>query len=451
VGVDVRALAALRISVGLLLVADLWVRSRDLVAHYTDAGVLPRTLLGEQFGALAGLTVHGLSGAAWVQGLLFLLAGAVAVGLVAGYRTRLATGLSLVLLVSLHVRNPLVLNLGDALLRRLLLWGLFLPLAGCWSVDALRDTSTESVDSPRVVSLASAALLLQVVVVYVVNAVIKLRGDPWPSGEATVTVFGVDRLTVLLGDVLAGYPALLRLLGRLWLALLVGSVLLILLTGRARTALVALFAAGHLGMLLTLRLGLFPLISMAALLPFLPSSVWGRVERAGRRALDRPTVGRWRERLAVWVNDAPRRWPVLPERTRVWGRTAATAVVALLLVVFGVWNAAALGYVDLVDGDDPGTLDPSDRRWDMFAPVPGGTDRWYVAPGRLTTGERVDAFHGGPVEWDRPPELAATYPSHRWFVYLNNYASGGTSPSDPGSGRTSATGGIGGTVRRSAT
>jgi len=450
-GVDSRALAALRIALGLLLLTDLWIRSRDLVAHYTDAGVLPMAMLREQFGVLAGLSIHGLSGAAPVQGLLFVLAGAVAVALLVGFWTRLATGLSLVLLVSLHVRNPLVLNAGDALLRRLLLWGLFLPLAGCWSLDGLRgaptrgdgsgpDPGATAGDEPRrVVSLASAALLLQVVVVYVVNAAIKLRGDAWPSGEAVVTVFGRDHLTVLLGDVLAGYPGLLRLLGRLWLGLLVGSILLVLLTGRYRTALVSLFAAGHLGMFLTLRLGLFPLVSVAALLPFLPPAVWDRVDRAWRRIADRHRVRRWLGRLSRSAVARTRREPVLPDRVRRVGRPVATVVVALLLVFFGTWNAVALGYVD-ADGSGvggsggDGSIDPSDRRWDMFAPAPQSTDGWYVVPGRLTTGDRVDAFHGGPVRWDRPPELAATYPSHRWFVYLLNYASGSYPDVGPGLG-----------------
>jgi hypothetical protein len=40
--IDVRALAALRISLGILILVDLWLRSEFLTEHYTDAGVLPR-------------------------------------------------------------------------------------------------------------------------------------------------------------------------------------------------------------------------------------------------------------------------------------------------------------------------------------------------------------------------------------------------------------------------
>ena len=44
-GVDLRSLALFRIAVALVLLADLAIRATDLVAHYTDAGVLPRATL----------------------------------------------------------------------------------------------------------------------------------------------------------------------------------------------------------------------------------------------------------------------------------------------------------------------------------------------------------------------------------------------------------------------
>ena len=42
---DTRSLAVFRVGLGLLLLADILERSRNLTAHYTDAGVLPRSLL----------------------------------------------------------------------------------------------------------------------------------------------------------------------------------------------------------------------------------------------------------------------------------------------------------------------------------------------------------------------------------------------------------------------
>jgi len=377
--------------------------ARSLVAFYTDRGVLPRAVLFERFPALGRLSLHALSGAAWVQLLLFAVAGVAALALVAGAYTRLATVVSLVLLVSLHARNPVVLNAGDSLLRRLLLWSLFLPLARRWAVD--RSSS----EGHRVASVATAALLVQVVVVYLVNGLFKLRGDRWLAGDAVRYVFGLDGLTVLLGDVLARYPLVLGIADRLWLAMILGSWLLIMATGRARTALVCAFAAAHLGMALTMNLGLFPLVSVVALLPFLPPAAWDAVEARAAGVGDRPARFRRRPRD---------RFPTVPLAPvfETW-RRLRPALVALLLAAVLVWNAATLGYVAL-PGDVTDSVDPGAYRWDMFAPEPRTVDGWYVAPALTASGERVDAYGGGPVEWDRPPDLAATYPDHRWYVYL---------------------------------
>jgi hypothetical protein len=81
------------------------------------------------------------------------------------------------------------------------------------------------------------------------------------------------------------------------------------------------------------------------------------------------------------------------------------------------WNAATLGYAD-PPAAVTDTVDPEAYAWDMFAPEPRSTDGWYVVDGRLSTGERVDPFRGGPVRFDRPPDPDATFPSHRWLVYL---------------------------------
>jgi hypothetical protein len=416
--VDRRALAALRIALGLLLLADLVLRSRALVAHYTDRGVLPREALRATYGPLADISLHALSGGVALQVALFGLAGLAALTLTAGYRTRLAAVVSWLLLVSLHARNPMLLNAGDSLLRRLLFWGLFLPLGRVWSLDALRQDAAARSESdgrgPTVAGVATAALLAQVVLVYAVNAVIKLRSEAWLNGIAIRYVFGIDHLTILLGDALAGQGALLSALGYGWFGLLVLSPLLLLLTGWPRALLAVAFAGGHLGMAFTLRLGLFPLVSMAALLPFLPPRVWDLAEARLRGFVpsdSRTRVRNRAERLVAWLPAGP----TLPDGLRASGRRAATVVVAALLVAVLLWNGISVGAVPA-----PAEVqDASEQyRWDMFAPEPRRTDGWYVAPATLPSGERVDAWNGGAVSWDPPPETASTFPTHRWFVYL---------------------------------
>jgi apolipoprotein N-acyltransferase len=199
-GIDMRSLAAFRVALGLVLVLDLLGRARNLELFYTDAGAFPVAVLREQYPALSRLSVHALSGGIGLQALLFASAIGFALALIVGYRTRIATLASLYLLLSLHIRNPHVLMGGDALLQHLLFWSLFLPLGARWSVDARRrDASHE-----RAFGVASAALLVQVCLVYGVNAVLKLRTDAWLAGFAPVLgVYGVSLMLAFMGGALA--------------------------------------------------------------------------------------------------------------------------------------------------------------------------------------------------------------------------------------------------------
>jgi hypothetical protein len=117
-GVDVRALAAMRVGMSLVLLADLAGRAVSLRAHYTDAGILPRTAriaLTVDGGLSCWSSLHMASGSAWFQAALFMMAAFFACCLLVGYRSRPATAASWLLLVSLQARNPLVLEAGDVL------------------------------------------------------------------------------------------------------------------------------------------------------------------------------------------------------------------------------------------------------------------------------------------------------------------------------------------------
>jgi hypothetical protein len=135
--IDARSLAAFRISLALLVLADLIRRSRNLTAFYTDFGVFPRQAFIAHQNPYH-LSFHIVSGEAWAQALLFLLAGGFALALTIGYRTSVATVGTWLFLLSLHNRMPDVLNGGDFLLRMLLFWAMFLPLGSRWAIDAIQ-------------------------------------------------------------------------------------------------------------------------------------------------------------------------------------------------------------------------------------------------------------------------------------------------------------------------
>ncbi len=400
-GVDGRALAAFRVALGATLLLDYGRRSADLTAFYSDAGVLPRDVLAALYPSLAGLSLHALSGAAWYQGALFALGAAFALALVVGYRTRLATAASFLLLVSVHLRNPLILHGGDVLLRQLLFWGLLLPLGGRWSVDAVRRSETRD----RVVGVATAGLLLQVVLVYGANAAFKLGHDAWIAGDALRYALALDRYTTPLGEVVAGWPALAAALTWAWLGLVICSPLLIVLTGRRRAALAGAFAAVHLGMLPVMKLGIFPLVSLAGLLPFLPATVWDRVPTPRDGTV--PIAERFP--AAPVIGDS---WPAVAATARRLATATATAGIAAMLVV----NAMSLGYV----APPAGTPDAvAEKSWNMFGNPPRD-DGWYAMPATLDSGGRIDAYRGTAAPLDRPPNRSAANRNERWRKLLDD-------------------------------
>jgi hypothetical protein len=302
------------------------------------------------------------------------------------------------LLVSLHARNPAIVHGGDSLLRQLLLWGIFLPLGERWAVDAVHR---EGAPRDAVASLATAGVLLQVVVVYVSNAVMKLRGEAWVEGVAVEYAFSLTRHTSGLGEFLAQFPSLLTAVTYAWLALLVVSPLLVVLAGWRRTGLAAAFALSHAGMVLFMTLGIFPLVSIVALMPFVHTGAWDRLPWPA----DSP-LATLADRLPDW-------------RLRSSGRDGLTAVVrgfvAVLLVTMLVLNSFSLGLVQPPSGA-PDSI--TEKGWDMFAPRPPTDDGYYVVPATLESGERVDALRREPVTWDRPDDVSDTFGTERWRKLL---------------------------------
>ncbi|MGM0448955.1 MAG: HTTM domain-containing protein [Methanobacteriota archaeon] len=426
-GVDPRALAAFRVAIGVVLLVDLALRARNLTAFYTDAGVLPRPTLAEASPLGARLSLHAVSGEPRAVALLFLVAALAAVALAAGYRTRVAAAVSLVLLASLQARNPFVLNAGDTLLLQLVGAGLLCPLGARWSVDAVRRRGGDPADatgareagrvggpaSGRVAGPASALLLSLAVVVYVSNAVVKLRGTAWPAGEAVERVFRLTYLHGPLGGFVPEWSALLSAATYGWLALLFASPLLIAATDRVRAALAGTFFAAHLSMAFTLQIGVFSVTSATALVPFFPPVVWDRVERAVAPAADRlrtPAERRFAPASRTEGSGAV-------SAVREWTAAAVPVVAAVLLVALVAWNGMALGFVETPD-PVASVSDPTERGWDMFAPDPPSTDALVLATATTADGDRVDALYGDRVARDRPPADARSFPTARWRKLL---------------------------------
>jgi predicted DCC family thiol-disulfide oxidoreductase YuxK len=271
---DYRSLALMRIGLGITILCDLIQRSFHLFAFYSDGGVLPRYAILEHSTNNWFWSLHTISGMWQFQLVLFIISAIAALALICGYRTTLATLISWILLVSLHNRNPLVLQGGDVIFRVVLFWSLFLPWGRYMSVDSVQTSAV--IKSKNVYSAATIAYVLQIVFFYLFSGLLK-TGESWDAGFAVNQTLHIDQLTTNLGHFLASFPSLLYYLTFIVVYLeFYGSLLLLSpwKNGQVRTIMIILFALMQIGFNSTLHLGLFGLISIVVTLGLLPSWFW---------------------------------------------------------------------------------------------------------------------------------------------------------------------------------
>ena len=280
-GLDLRSLALFRVGLAGVIIADLVIRSGDLTAHYSDRGVLPRTTL-EQILQPWYWSINVISGQPWVQALLFGLAILVALALLVGYRTRLATIATWAMIISIHNRNPALIFAGDDVLRALLFWSMFLPLGAYYSIDSALNSSRESLPK-RILTWATVAFILQQCYIYIFSAFFKAQSPLWfPDGDAVYYALQFDQYGTPLGQFFLNLPGLLKLmtLSALWFEWL-GPLLLFIpvRTSFFRCVAVGLFIFLHLNFGLFFTLGIFPFLSISSWFAFIPSPVWDALDR----------------------------------------------------------------------------------------------------------------------------------------------------------------------------
>jgi hypothetical protein len=481
-GADLRSLAVFRMVLALLALADLMMRAGSLVPFYTDSGVLPRrVLLGELMSGWR-VSLQLIGGDVFTQSMLLTLAGFAALALLVGFRTRSVTIFLWVFFVSIQVRNPLVLSNADTLLRLLFFWAMFLPLGACWSVDRARAPSPGP-QSTRFVSFATVGLFAQIAFIYAFGAVFK-SGAEWRTDYTAIYyALQLDQLVTPFGEYLRQFPELLALMtfGTYWFEAL-GLLLLFspVRTGPLRTAGVLGYVLLHLGIRLTMTLGLFQWIAALAMVCFLPAWFWDRAPAIVRTLSSRADYGRgyrWlRTRLVptqlsipgafrlspmvawqagssvapAWTVGLPavtaRRDPAgvnpgggstEPGTTRVGDPVGLrSSVRANLLAAFFLVYIFALNLSTVSDVRVPpqlvslGGLLRLEQKWNMFSPYPNKKDGWFVIPGVLRDGKRVElsavtlgdlGIREG-VSWEKPRRVADTFKDLHWRKYMVNLA-----------------------------
>ena len=426
---DLRALALLRVGTAAVLLLDLAIRSTDLEAHYSNMGVLPLPVLLDHMATPYQISLHAASGLWQFQALLFLAAAGLALALAVGYHTRLATLGSWVLLVSLQNRNPLISQGGDDLLRMLLFWGIFLPWGRVWSRDARARPAPDSYDY---FSAATVAYIVQLALLYWCTALLK-NGPEWTrDGTALYYAFSLDQLLLPLGRLLYPYPALLKGLtfGAYFTELLLPFALFIPVgVAGWRLLVVGVLLGFHLGISLSLYVGIFFVVNMVSVLGLLPPVALDWL--TGRLAPHAARVRQWQPRLPAW--QLP--WRLRLERTREPSASSRTllrsvrdAAVAVLLFYVCWWNlddVAVLRPAGRLMAEPArwvGQLFRIDQHWGMFAPTVFKDDGWFILEGTTKDGRQLDLNRGGaPISYAKPASVVALFKNDRWRKYSENY------------------------------
>jgi hypothetical protein len=386
---DTRSLALYRMALGAILVADSLLRTRDFALMFGPQGIFPPDVLHRYNAGDVTLWSLALVGdPTWWGGVVLAAEGLAGACLVAGCATRMATIAAWVAVVSILRRTSPATNAGDAWLACQLFWSMFIPLGEAWSWDALRRRGPRP-PVTAACSIATAALILQVVAVYLGAGLAKLN-DSWISGAALARALSVHDHGTPLGMLIGHTHWLTRPVT--WAVLgcdLAAPIVMLLWTGpRIRTAVAATFILFHAAIWLTMSIGLFAAIGMAAWLPLLPGCLWGRRED--------PVAPLGLGRTASWVC-----------------ATALAVACAGFLRASGPWPgpaprplSAAVNILGL------------NQEWCMFGDVPP-QEQWIYGRAELADGRVVDLLRGGrPLQAERPAGGFSSLEHHRWHKFF---------------------------------
>lgn len=412
--IDLRSLAAFRIGLGAVVISDLIFKGADLTAFYTDQGFFPRTLAIKYLGWWS-FSFHMASGAFWFQALLLMAGLALAFCVMVGYQTRLATFALWLFVVSMQGRNFLILHSGDALIRVMLFWAMFLPMDRAWSLDNQWSRKTE--EKPGgIANLATFCILIQLLSMYFFTALLKHDPEWNVDFLAIYYALQLEQFTTSFGQFLGQQLALTKILtaATYYLELLGPLTLVIPWVSRwARWAVPFMFMGLHLGIGSTMHLGTFPAICIVCWLLYLPGGIWDLVPlrwpKLGERVLN--LARKYLPRTARWQRS-------------YWAGWAAQVLLLGGLVAMMSWNINTLPFRERPVPEWirlyalPLRLD---QYWVMFAPRPMRADGWFVADGVLRDGTRFDPWnHNFPPDWEKPDDFMKSYRSGEWRKYLYN-------------------------------
>ena len=189
VELDRRSVGCFRLLLGAVLLGDLLGRAGDMRAHYGPIEAALPSRVAMESGSPHIVSLYFLSASPLLPPLLLLLSLISALLLLLGLRSRVAAFVSWLLLLSLHNRNPLVVDCGDDALRLLLFWGSLLPLGHSFALDSIfyswrRQLSPQSFHQSSSSGSLSTLLFLSQACLWLWAAAASHSSLSWRNGTA---------------------------------------------------------------------------------------------------------------------------------------------------------------------------------------------------------------------------------------------------------------------------
>jgi len=268
-------LALFRIAFGVVVLGWALSLMPDLAAFYGSSGIEPVAPAYDVPGIWTILAP--LDSYAAAVALTVALA-AAALCLIAGYRTRLASLIVFVGLISLERRSPGVFNSGDGLLRILALFLALAPAGASLSVDRWRTARDRFWEFPARAPWALRLMQVQLSVVYLGSVWEKLHGAPWTDGTAVSYAMQLQDFQRFAAPDLISHSMLVSSVMSYWTLAVELMIGILVWNRKARPVVLALGIGLHLGIDMTLRIGFFSAAILTAYIVFVsPAAAAGAV------------------------------------------------------------------------------------------------------------------------------------------------------------------------------
>ena len=396
-GLDIRALALVRIALALGISHDLWIRLSHLTEHYGNFGVFPKTVWENEWKSNGYWSLHLLSGSPEWSFLLFILHAGFVFFLLIGFKTRIATIGVWLLLVSLHNANPFINQGSDAILRIFLLICIFLPLGKKYSIDALRNSSSPKENAYQ--SPWTAVYIFQVALIYFTSGISK-NGELWQQGNAVYVALSRDHFRTSFGSLIYMSRELMTSLTYVvhFVQYLAPYFLLSpYKTVYLRTTAVFTLMLMHIGLGLSVHLGPFTWVTVTILAGLLPGSFFDFAELAFKKTR---VYGRFHAFFSKY-----KRLPVQnayesePQLSRI--RSGVYFLTGLLATLFISFSFLQDVSILIPESMRPAVLDKvskiaalsgTNHTWNFFAPEPTKIDGWIAVRGVFSDGSTSNLF-----------------------------------------------------------